>query len=503
MSAKRRTAACGRPPREAGTVAESLFKWPRRGGWWPGTTGRLLLVHGIALSVVLGAVLFEVVQGFSAHYTQTMETDLAEEAPEYARAAALRPSGQGMEAFTHAYLQTHVLPNGHVLIVDLSGQPALGTAGAARLVAAPVVSRWLVDPPAHSELRTVEAGGQSYLVLASPIQAAGSSRILGVLVAAADQQHLQAQRNQVLILAGTEAAVALLAALLSAFLLLRRVLRTVGEVTRAAVEASQGDLQIRLSRGASDDEVGRLTRAFDGMLARISESMEAQRRLLSDVSHQLRTPLTVALGHLEVLRRSPSSDPVESAETTTMVMDELQRMALLIDQLLLLGRSLSPDFIEVDRVDLRAFMADLFEASRVLGDRRWSLGEVPDEVLIVDGAKLRGALLNLVDNAVKATGPGDPIELEVGGEEGIVFTVRDSGEGIAPEVQPSVFERFRRAGRSERPGSGLGLAIVKAVAEAHGGGVELESAPGRGTTVRIVLPQSCLEDREGGEGAAP
>lgn len=455
----------------------------------------MLLVHGVALGIVLGAVTFEVVHGFSVHYTHTIVADLSEEGPEYAHAAARRPAGQEMEAFSRSYLGTHILARGHLVIVGLTGQPALASSGAGVLASSPTVAGWLSKPPVRSQLQSVHAGATTYLTLASPIRTLRGATI-GVLVAAADLAHLQAERDQVLLLAGVEAGIALAVALLSSFLVLRRVLRTVGAVTQAAVEASVGKLGTRFSAESTDDEVGRLTAAFDGMLERISAGLDAQRQLLSDVSHQLRTPITVARGHLEVLERNPAPERSDVAETTATVIGELAGMATLVDRLLLLGRSFSPDFIDAGPVALRVFMAELFDAARVLAERHWILGELPDVVLVIDGAKLRGALLNLVDNAVKATGPEGGIELRVRYDHDIVFSVSDTGAGIAAEAQEHVFDRFRRAGSVNQRGDGLGLAIVKAVAEAHGGHVRLDSTEGEGTTVDIVLPASrVLPDR--------
>ncbi len=463
----------------------------RRAAGGAGTTGRLLAVHGAAVALVLGVVLVGVVRDFSAHYQRTLTADLAEEVSEYARAARVRPAGQSLEAFSRSYLQTHLLPNDHVLIVALASHPTLGSAGAATLARSPVVAGWLARPPRRSVERVVTLPQASELALASPIIAGGKT--IGVLVAAADLAHLQAQTGQVALVGGVEAAVALLVAMAGSFLLLRRILRTVAAVTEAAMQASEGDLQRRLGEGSANDEVGQLARAFDVMLARISDGIQAQQRLLSDVSHQMRTPLTVASGHLEVLKRTGVDNPGEVTETIDLVLDELSQTASLVDRLLLLGRALEPDFIEVDRIDLRAFLRDLFEACRVLADRRWSLGPVPDAVVFADQAKLRGALLNLVDNAVKATQPGDVIELGASCQDDVILTVTDSGRGIPLEAQDAVFERFRRGQASDQRGAGLGLAIVKAVVVAHGGQVRLESSPGKGTTVTIALPGRRLE----------
>lgn len=464
-----------------------------------GTMGRLLAVHGVTLTLVLAVVLAGVARDFSAHYQRTLVADLGEEAPEYAQAASVRPAGQSLEAFSRSYLQSHLLPNGHVLVVGLAHQPTLGSAGAAALAASPVAASWLARPPHGSTQRTVTLAGGSMLAIATPITAGGKT--VGVLVSAGGLGGLRSQTARLALAGGVEAAVALLVAMAGAFLLLRRVLRTVAAVTGAALQAGEGDLGRRLGEEYAGDEVGELARAFDVMLGRISDGVQAQRRLLSDVSHQLRTPLTVASGHLEVLRRSGADNPGEVAETTALVLDELRGMAALVDRLLLLGRAMEPDFIEADRVDLRAFMSDLFEAARVLADRRWHLAPVPDAVALVDQAKLRGALLNLIDNAVKATSPGQSIEVSARCPGGLILAVADSGRGIAPQAQQEVFERFRRGGSQGEHGAGLGLAIVKAVADAHGGQVNLDSTPGQGTTVSIVLPPSCLEppadDQEG------
>ncbi|MHB8505187.1 MAG: sensor histidine kinase [Acidimicrobiales bacterium] len=447
------------------------------------------------MSIVMAAALFQVVRDFTAHYRSSVVRDLAEEPTEYAKAASLRPAGQSIEAFTRSYISTHVLPADHLLVVGFLGQPSLGSAGAVPLARAGTVAGWLAHPPPGTVSSTVFVAGEASLALATPIRTGG--RTVGVLVSAADLEHLSSERNRVLVLAGTEAAAAVLVAMASAYLLLRRVLYTVGAVTEAAAEASEGDLRARLDDQGAEDEVGRLARTFNSMLERISAGVEAQRRLLSDVSHQLRTPLTVARGHLEVLNRSANFDRAEVTETAAVVIDELERMGLLVNRLLLLGRALEPDFLEIGRVDLRSFVADIFESAKVLADRQWSLAHIPDAVILVDEEKLRGALLNLIDNAVKATTQGDLIGLRASCADEVVLSVADSGRGIPPEVQADVFDRFRRADAPGTRGVGLGLAIVRAVAEAHGGRVELSSALGVGTEISVILPPRCMEGSGG------
>lgn len=451
--------------------------------------GRLLFVHGLILTTVLGVVVFKVVSDFTSHYQRTLVRDLTEEVAEYSTAADQRSAGTPLSTFTTSYLRTHVLPSGRVLLIALDHVPAEGSPGSAALFHVPQVSRWLAHEPRSTAIVT-SPGPNPFLLLGSTIRVGNTSQ--GLFIAGVDLARLNAQRRQVLVLAGSEAAFALAVALISTYLLLRRVLRTVGRVTEAADEISQGDLDRRLGDQGADDEVGRLARTFDAMLARISAAIGSQRRLLSDVSHQLRTPLTVARGHLEVLGRGECRDPDEVRDTIAVVVDELEHMRILVDRLLLLGRALEPDFIEREPVDLRSFLADIAEATRVLADRRWSLEPVPDVVIAVDAQKLRGVLLNLIDNAVQATVPGDAIGIEARHEGDLRLGVVDTGRGMTDAQRNSAFARFARPGAIEGTGSGLGLAIAKAVAEGHGGQIELESEPGQGCTVTLILPASSV-----------
>ena len=287
-----------------------------------------------------------------------------------------------------------------------------------------------------------------------------------------------------------EAGVALLAGVLSTFFLLRRALRTVGRMTTAAREIGAGELERRLGDPGTDDEMGQLATTLDEMLDRLEGAMDSQRRLLSDVSHQLRTPLTVARGHLEVLRRTGLDDTEAVDQTVGTVLDELDHMRALVERLLLLGRSMEPDFVAWQPIDLRSFLADVHAAASVVADRDWRLPAIPDVVVRGDPANLRGAMLNLADNAVRATRPGDRIALTATIEDrsgDLLISVDDSGPGIPLAARASALSRFGR-GRGADGGQGLGLAIVKVVAEAHGGQVAIDDSPLGGCRVTIRLP---------------
>jgi signal transduction histidine kinase len=214
--------------------------------------------------------------------------------------------------------------------------------------------------------------------------------------------------------------------------------------------------------------------------------LERQERFLHDASHELRTPVTIARGHLELLRREqPDSPELEVA------LDELGRMERIVERLLLLAKSEQQRFAFVE-VDLEAFLADLFIRWSEVAPRAWRLDVDLDGRFLADPEALRNALDALLENAVKYTDPGDAVELaaHADGTGGVVIEVSDSGSGVPAEALPRIFDRWARADGArtrERGGAGLGLAIVAAVARGHGGRCSVKPLA-RGTAFRLHLP---------------
>ena len=217
---------------------------------------------------------------------------------------------------------------------------------------------------------------------------------------------------------------------------------------------------------------------------------ERQRDFVRDASHELRTPITVARGHAELLRAA-AVDP-QAAHDAEVVIDELARLSRLSERLLLLAASESVSFLQLDVVDVAELVRDIGCRWSGAADRSWSVEPGAEGVVPGDVDRLRDAADALVENAVQATGPGDRIEIRGRARaERFVLEVVDEGIGIDPAQMPLLFEPFSRvdAPRTRRRGgTGLGLSIVKAIAEAHGGDVGAASVPGRGATFRIALP---------------
>lgn len=455
-----------------------------------GSATRLAAFLALLLAAILSITAFETDRAFSNQSLASVTRGLVSEVGSYERAARGTSSSK-LGSATVTYLQSRVLPQGETIMVGLPSGARLGSSGSESLLRNPAIRTLLAHPQSATASYRSTLNGIDTLYLVAPIRDGNAE--VGTMVVTSDLSQLAADQNRVLLLVIGEALVALVGAVAGAYLLLRRLLREVGRITTTAASIESGDLDRRLGDQGTDDEVGQLAETFDSMLDRLQAAMVVQRRLLSDVSHQLRTPLTVARGHLEVLALQPTADIVEVRETVSVVVEELDHMRALVERLLLLGRALEPDFLQVERLDLRTFLSDLFDSARVLADRQWSLAPVPDLVLEVDVAKLRGALLNLIDNAVGATTASDAIEIRASQkpDDGtVVIAVEDSGPGIPPEQLDSVLERFGRLGSADREGSGLGLAIVTAVAETHGGSFELSTSRMGGCRAAISLPRA-------------
>ena len=274
-----------------------------------------------------------------------------------------------------------------------------------------------------------------------------------------------------------------------------RLLRPLRLLRQAAERVSHDDLTARIPVTGRDD-VTELTRTVNAMLDRLETAFDTQQRFLDDAGHELRTPLTIVRGHLEVL---DPRDPVEVEQTRALVVDELDRMARLVSDLILLARAGRPDFLHVSLVDVDVLVSSVVEKARALGPREWVVDGTPGLVARADPQRLTQALLQLAHNAVRHTGPGDVVGVgaRLAGE-GLCLWVRDTGPGVDPDDAERIFERFGRAGprgpvslRGDH-GSGLGLAIVRSIALAHGGSVRLDRAGGPGASFSIVLPTAAV-----------
>lgn len=341
-------------------------------------------------------------------------------------------------------------------------------------------------------LKEDETGSQSVenpdlgtiLYIAEPLIL--ENRIRGAVVAAhASGGERREALDGVYVFAKVATGVVLIS-LASAWFLMGKLLSPVKKLAVVARSVSESDLSQRLSVKGSG-ELADLAITFNSMLDRLQHSFTLQRNFVNDAGHELRTPITIIQGHLEVM----GDDPDEQQETLKLVMDELNRMGRMVSDMLLLAKAERPDFLELETIDVRSYTETILSKAQPLGDRRWELKIWGDGRIVGDRQRLTGAILNLAQNAVQHTRVGDLIEIGSSiSRHQVRFWVHDSGEGISEADQQRIFERFGRVSGKFRKsdGSGLGLAIAKAIAEAHGGYIELESKLTVGSKFTLVLP---------------
>jgi signal transduction histidine kinase len=219
--------------------------------------------------------------------------------------------------------------------------------------------------------------------------------------------------------------------------------------------------------------------------------LDDQRRFLQDAAHQLRTPITIALGHAELLAGAVESQPGQLAEDIDVVVGELNRLRRISERLLLIAAAADPAFLHPEPVALDRLVGELIRRWQPAADRRWRIGRLDEVVVPADRERLALALDALLENAVRHTVISDVIQLSVirdypGMPTRIV--VADTGSGIAADQVPLIFDRFSTGDDGRHRGTGLGLPLVRAVARAHGGNVTVSSTAGEGSAFELTLP---------------
>jgi signal transduction histidine kinase len=277
------------------------------------------------------------------------------------------------------------------------------------------------------------------------------------------------------------------------YLAYRGWLRTVqerdlmGELAAAADSISEsGDLERRVPEGSNGTAAATLGRTLNAMLARLEASFRRERLFLRQTSHELRTPITICRGHLEVL--GPEPEPEDLAETVEVVVDELDRMRRLVDDMTTLAGMEDPAALHVEDVPVDLLVADVsIKAVALLNGRLHATPSAPG-VMRADSQRITQALINLLQNAAEHTTPSTPVHFRtVAGTHAWRFEIADEGGGLPPGTEDDVFQAFFTAKRSM--GSGLGLCVVSGIARAHGGNAGVDNRPGDGATFWIEIPR--------------
>ncbi|WP_327289812.1 sensor histidine kinase [Streptomyces sp. NBC_01198] len=355
-------------------------------------------------------------------------------------------------------------------------------------------------------------GGGRWRVLIVPVTttgtAVGHALPAGVAVAASlDEVSSTTDRLSTAFLLIGGVVVALLG--VAGWFAVRAGLRPLRQIEATAAEIAAGrPLSHRMPAASPRTEAGRLSFALNGMLAQIesafaarAESEDQMRRFVADASHELRTPLAGIRGFAELYRMGALPDEADVKRTMARIESEAVRLGGLVEDLLTLVRTEELRPVQLAPMDLRTLAVDALHDTTALGPARTvtltgpGSGPPAPAPVLGDEARLRQVVANLVGNAVAHTPPGSPVRIGVGTHDGHgVLEVADTGPGLTPAQAARVFERFYRTDasrtRATGGGAGLGLSIAAALITAHGGHVELDTAPGRGATFRIRLPSA-------------
>ena len=389
----------------------------------------------------------------------------------------------------------------YLLITAQDGEILYSSSNASLTYQQVVQLRRLMTPPLSGRTGgtvRLEPDGPELRYVAHIVSGAGPR--FGSLLVAADVRTAELAVAQLVSTLVLIVPIGLIAAILVGSWIARRALEPVDRIITEVREISDGrSLHRRLALPMEKDELGRLAETLNQMMTRLERSFAALRRFTADASHELKTPLTVVRAGVERAITRPDL-PQETLAALEETLEEVNRMTELVDALLMLAR-IDEGRAELHRepVDLRAIVDEARETGELLAEQAGVAIELhtPPQpvVLAVDRRRVHQLILNLVENAVKYTPRGGNVVLQLDANDGrVLLTVADSGIGIAPGDLPHIFDRFWRADSArtrtgERPGTGLGLAICKWIAEAHGGSIEVQSRPGRGTTFTVSFPR--------------
>ena len=463
----------------------SVAEAPARSGWSVRSRILATILAAASLGLVTAGVVSYELQRFAT--THDIDTRLTSELAEARRLVAAQKDIASADDALRRVLSISVPPEDGGTVGVIAGRAAY-TAGVSEAVHPELLPGFSARVFAETADGSVRQGtflhdGTAYRYIAVPVDVAGDEP-RGVFAVVIDQGLRLAPLDATFRIYAMIALIALLVIGALGWLVAGRLLAPIRGLNRMAQRISADDLTERIPVHGNDD-VSTLTGTVNSMLDRISEGVEQRRALLDDVRHELKAPLSVVRGELELL---VARDPRIVADARRIGIEEVDRMSALVDGLTDLT-DVQTSKLDLECVDIGALTDDMLARCSALGGRAWRISSRADGSWLIDRERIIQAWLQLAQNADKYSPPGSPIELGSSaiGDEAWMW-VADHGTPIPLEERDGIFDRFVRGrGSSSSTGSGLGLSIVAAIAEAHGGRVELE-AESDGNTFSLVIP---------------
>jgi len=454
-------------------------------------SSRVLLAMALMLAVAIGILVTVAYVATGRNLTNSLDQMLLKEAEAYSAAMEGAPSGATLIDSTRAYLTARtggesgsitpillvrfsngrVISNSALRLEDAEGNPTTATVTPTR--------------------RVVMLGGDRYRVFATPIRSNGVH--VGLFEAALAEEPAKSTASDVAITLAAAGLIALALALPLAYLATRRALSPLRRMALDAEAISHSRPGGRIDYNGPEDELGSLAASLNRMITRLEHSFADQRRFVADASHELRTPVAVMRGNVELLR-SGRMNEADTAESLEMLEHESVRMGRLLDELLALARLEDSGRAQFQPLEVRSLLDEVAARGRALGDRVISLEGDCGVWVSGDPDLLDQALVNVVKNAIAHTQPQGQISLGCTGDDTTVrITITDDGPGIPEADLERVFDRFYRAQGVRRDGTsggaGLGLAITQRLAQLHHGSIRAENVTPHGARFTLELPR--------------
>ncbi|MBW4464026.1 MAG: HAMP domain-containing protein [Pegethrix bostrychoides GSE-TBD4-15B] len=446
--------------------------------------GLMLLFIGISVPVVYRALFRDI--------ERRLQADVVDEVQEFLEVLA-QSSPQTIPEFKQLadqYLDDELVDPGQYFIFIADGQfyrsspPELP---ASIQNNSPLMEKWQsLSQMTQSEQAAAEPGIGTVIYRVEPIflrnQAGGV--FVAVQTTGGEQQQVRQIVRSVLVVM----LLMLVIAAVLAWFISGRILQPLRSMAETARSISEANLSKRIAV-TGQGELAQVATTFNEMMDRLQTSFLSQQNFINDASHELRTPITIIQGHLDLM----SDDPQEQREVLGIVNDELNRMNRFVNDLLTLAKAGRPDFMRSELIELESFTEELYQKARIIAQCQCKLDAVATGNLSIDRQRLTQAVLNLVENANQHTPQTGTIAIGSSkSRKNIRFWVRDTGKGISAADQKRIFERFARGSTAQRrsEGAGLGLSIVRAIAAAAGGRIEVKSKQGEGSTFTLILPIS-------------
>jgi heavy metal sensor kinase len=434
--------------------------------------GRLTAWYSVVLAVVLvatGAISYGIMRRQIRRTTDAALTAAARQVANTLRDEAAENHGVLLPRFVAEVLNEYRDRDRPVALFTRDGRAVWSTSA--------------TPPPRAAGFATID----HVRFLYTPARLGATDCIIAVGQSLAAQEEMLADLRKALLLT---IPLALLIASAGGYLLARKSLEPVAAMSAKARAIGATSLGERIEVRNERDELGQLATTLNGLLARLEEAFASQRRFMADASHELRTPVAILQGELDVALSRDDRDARDYRESLAIMQKSVRRLTRIVRDLFLLARGDAGQYpLRSERFYLDDVVAQTLHGFRTLAaERGVTLHEerAPDLVMRGDEDLVQRLVANLVENAIKHAPAGGDVTVRCSGDDGERrIEVRDNGRGIAPELHEKIFERFFRA---DSNGAGLGLPIARWIAEAHGGRVWLEASDERGTTFCAVLP---------------